>query len=128
MIQRACTDCGRAFTPQTKIDRRCPEHTLHGRGHRSPTTRAQDAEYARNRRTVLAGHPTCALRIRCDGATATTADHIAPVANGGTNQLDNLQPACLPCNTSKGGRPESLRPSPAQDKTHPYPPPALRLS
>lgn len=73
----------------------------HGRQHRSPTTQAQDAEYARNRRVVLAGAPACALRILCSGAAATTADHIVAVTNGGTNDLSNLQPACQPCNSSK---------------------------
>lgn len=29
-------------------------------------------------------------------------DHIVPVANGGTNDLENLVTACLPCNIGKG--------------------------
>jgi hypothetical protein len=31
-------------------------------------------------------------------------DHVLPLSRGGTNDLDNLQVACKPCNTSKGDR------------------------
>jgi hypothetical protein len=36
-------------------------------------------------------------------APATTADHVIPRAYGGTDTLDNLQAACIPCNLRKGG-------------------------
>lgn len=31
-------------------------------------------------------------------------DHVVPVAKGGTHHLDNLVPACRPCNMTKGSR------------------------
>ena len=31
-------------------------------------------------------------------------DHIHPVSKGGTNRMDNLTTACLPCNRSKGDK------------------------
>ena len=31
-------------------------------------------------------------------------DHIVPLVSGGTNDIDNLQPLCIPCNLSKGAK------------------------
>ena len=39
-----------------------------------------------------------------------TADHIVSVLNGGTSNIDNIQPLCKPCNSSKGSRNTDLRP------------------
>jgi 5-methylcytosine-specific restriction endonuclease McrA len=36
------------------------------------------------------------------GRTATTIDHVIPVAIGGGHGLDNLVPACTRCNYSRG--------------------------
>lgn len=93
---RTCSTCGKPTTN----DRYCDPCTPHGRASRSPTTRAQDAEYRRNRAAVLEGQPTCAYCPR----PATTVDHVRPVSKGGTNKIDNLVPACAWCNGSKGAR------------------------
>jgi 5-methylcytosine-specific restriction endonuclease McrA len=107
---RACAICARGFTPAHHTHRMCDEHAPVGRAHRSPTTQAQDATYQRNRRLLLADAPTCVLRIHCDGAPADTADHITPVAHGGSNDMSNLQAACKSCNAAKGaGRPPSVQ-------------------
>ena len=34
-----------------------------------------------------------------------TADHVVPLAGGGRHAIDNIVPACMPCNVRKGVRP-----------------------
>lgn len=37
----------------------------------------------------------------CGAATEMTEDHRVPLARGGTNDIENIIPACLPCNCRK---------------------------
>jgi 5-methylcytosine-specific restriction endonuclease McrA len=39
-----------------------------------------------------------------------TADHVVPVAKGGTSDIDNIQPLCYSCNSSKGAKTIDYRP------------------
>lgn len=41
---------------------------------------------------------------RCGTTEKITVDHIVALANGGTNDLDNLQLLCRDCNSAKGAR------------------------
>ena len=41
--------------------------------------------------------------LKC-GKVETTLDHVIPFAKGGKNDITNLQPLCLSCNTSKRDR------------------------
>jgi 5-methylcytosine-specific restriction endonuclease McrA len=41
--------------------------------------------------------------FNCGKTPAEGVDHVVPKARGGRNVVENLQPACLPCNQSKGG-------------------------
>lgn len=61
---------------------------------------------------VLLVSRTCWI---CRGP-ATTADHITPRSLGGSDDLDNLRPACKRCNSSRGTSPN---PFPAEDPTPP---------
>jgi len=56
-------------------------------------------EYRVNRALVLAESDVC---WRCGKAGATTADHVTPIAHGGTHDVDNLKPAHLRCNSAAG--------------------------
>jgi 5-methylcytosine-specific restriction endonuclease McrA len=40
----------------------------------------------------------------CQERKATTADHVVPLARGGTNFIGNILPACVSCNSSKQGK------------------------
>lgn len=57
--------------------------------------------YKANRKALLQGNPQCHW---CGHATATTADHLLELAAGGTHDMDNLVPACQPCNSRRGSK------------------------
>jgi 5-methylcytosine-specific restriction endonuclease McrA len=42
--------------------------------------------------------------FRCGIEPAGGADHVIPFVKQGRNVVENLQPACLPCNQSKGAK------------------------
>lgn len=37
----------------------------------------------------------------CGAAKPLTADHVVPLARGGSNRIENIVPACIGCNSSK---------------------------
>ena len=96
MPYATCATCGRPFQRRTQTHRHCNACEKHGRAYRSPTTRAQNSEYRRNRAAMIG------LPCTYCGQPADTADHKQPVAAGGDNSPTNLQPACSDCNLSKG--------------------------
>jgi 5-methylcytosine-specific restriction endonuclease McrA len=59
--------------------------------------------YQRNRKIVLEAANYCCQWPGCN-RPATTADHIVPLAYGGTNDLGNLRASCSKCNYAGGMR------------------------
>lgn len=51
---------------------------------------------------LCANYDHCCLC--CGERRPLTADHIVPLSKGGANTIDNLQPLCQSCNSSKGNR------------------------
>jgi 5-methylcytosine-specific restriction endonuclease McrA len=107
---KPCIVCGAAYRPISPYDRGC---SIHKRASRSPSTRAQDRQYARNRRIMLKDNPPC---VWC-GQPATTVDHLIAVANGGSNDLENLVACCRHCNLSRKDNPDWKPPTQTGQQT-----------
>ena len=92
----------------------CPEHRRQVRkerdARRSGPRPYSSAHWQRLRRLVLGREPLCRICM-ADGRVveATVVDHITPLADGGTNDVTNLQPLCKPCHDRKTMR-ESVAP------------------
>jgi 5-methylcytosine-specific restriction endonuclease McrA len=40
--------------------------------------------------------------LQCKKSRRLTPDHVLPISKGGTSNIENIQPLCGPCNSSKG--------------------------
>ncbi len=48
--------------------------------------------------------------LACGASVPLTVDHIVPISKGGSNDISNIQPLCMPCNLQKGVRAIDYRP------------------
>ncbi|RKN56241.1 HNH endonuclease [Micromonospora costi] len=67
-----------------------------------PTCRLRDSipDEVRQQLIIRDGY----IRRACGATTDLTVDHVHPWSKGGTDDLDNLQLLCRPCNSRKGAR------------------------
>ncbi|MFC0438771.1 HNH endonuclease [Kutzneria buriramensis] len=111
MPLRPCLDCSALHRNRSRCDS-CQARwdRAHDAGRGSATERGYDAAYQR-----LAGQIVAEHRGRsgdwCPGwqrpahqATDLTADHIVPLAAGGSNEQHNLAVLCRSCNSAKRER------------------------
>lgn len=48
--------------------------------------------------------------LKCGSTKDITKDHVVPLIEGGRHHIDNLQPLCRSCNSSKGRKSVDYRP------------------
>lgn len=112
MPRRPCLDCGRLTTNPS----RCDEHQRAWQARQdqrrgSASARGYDSTWRRNVRRALATHRArfgnwCpGYQIQPHPSTDLTGDHITSLANGGTNEVTNIQILCRGCNSRKHSRP-----------------------
>lgn len=88
----------------------------------SDATRAQRLAEARakGRHSAEEWHALVAICggvcVRCGSSGALVKDHITPIYQGGSDGIDNLQPLCKSCNSSKG--PDATDHRPANWREH----------
>lgn len=109
MPRAAMRPCARQGCPHLvqSGERFCAEHAKERRGEwdrdrPSPSARGYDEHWRKLRRVVLGREPLCRACSRAGLVVAAAeVDHIQPLAKGGTNDLDNLQPLCKSCHSKK---------------------------
>lgn len=98
-----CLDCDELTRNGTRCEDCARERNRVRDARRGKTSTRYGKEYQRNRKVLLEGGPyPCALQYWGCTGVGDTADHIVPKSSGGTDDLENLQPACKNCNSAKG--------------------------
>lgn len=102
MIARPCLDCGRLVTGMT----RCPPCNAEAQRRRdvrrgSPSARGYDWAWQQRSRAARQEQGWC---DNCGATSDLTADHVVPLARGGTNDMGNVRVLCRACNGAKGSR------------------------
>lgn len=96
----ACKDCNRHVFAQR---RRARLAAADG----SYTTAEWDALVSQYDRCPACLRAWVDIASPASGGAVITVDHIVPIARGGANSIENLQPLCFSCNSRKGARPPS---------------------
>jgi 5-methylcytosine-specific restriction endonuclease McrA len=108
----------RAAVKRARLANRDGFNETRNRRMRTPKGRAERIEASQRRRARMLGNGYEVISAaawdaklaeyegRCAycGDAATQRDHVIPLVRGGSHTLDNLVPACGPCNRSKGDK------------------------
>jgi 5-methylcytosine-specific restriction enzyme A len=108
MPKRPCLNCGVLHTNTTRCDTcQATWDQTHEQTRGSATARGYGSAYQKTARLVLAEHHR-GWPGMCPGwqrpphpSEDLTVDHIIPKARGGTDDRENLQVLCRPCNSTK---------------------------
>lgn len=76
-------------------------------GKRIPAARGRSGLWPQVRRYVI--ERDGGRCVQCHATNGLQVDHIIPVVHGGSDDFDNLQTLCGPCNRAKGPRPWERR-------------------
>lgn len=108
MPKQAKRPCKQPGCPNVTSGRYCSDHTtqVHTYDQHRPSAakRGYGYRWRKLRRMVLARSPLCADPFETHtgrAVQATDVDHIIPLAQGGTNAMDNLQSLCHSCHSRK---------------------------
>lgn len=102
MPSRMPTACRYPGCPNVTKDRYCPEHARivsdkYNSERGSANERGYGASWRKKRAWFLLNNPLC---VMC-GRPSTDVDHIIPKAQGGTDDIENLQALCHECHSRK---------------------------
>jgi 5-methylcytosine-specific restriction protein A len=90
----------------------CTAHRRQAWREQAPPVRVRGRRLQALRATLFRAHPFC---VRCLRAVATIRDHVRPLAEGGTDDEQNVQALCQDCSDAKTAT-EARR---GQDRRHP---------
>lgn len=96
---KPCAVCGVLVRDGTN---RCPAHPRQAWVQKASYTRTSGRKLQRQRADLFSREPYCrACYSQGLLVLACIRDHIKPLAEGGTDDDDNVQPLCKPCSDSK---------------------------
>lgn len=96
---KPCAVCGVTVRDGTS---RCEAHKRQAWQQSAPYKRTAGRRLQRQREELFSREPYCRECSRKGFITlAVIRDHIKPLAEGGTDDDENIQPLCLPCSDRK---------------------------